>query len=368
MRLALVIVLLGLFGMAAGCHKPAAEPVLERAVEGDVEGYANALAELDHKIEQAQKLARERDNWIDHELVVSLLVQRARLTGRIEDWVAADQTLAVAFSRAPAGGGPVMTAIQLDLSLHRIERAEQRLLQAEAAAIQPDSHKAAIEVARGELLAQRGRLDDAREAYERAEKLKHDTANASRLALLATRKGDYEAALENFEIARAGLDTGRGAAWTLLHEGLVEWERERAQAALEKYDAAEQAFPGWWLVTEHRAEALASLGHTEQAEALYRGVIADTGHPEFMDALGELLLARGEEAEAQTWFDSAGREHERRLQLLPEAAGAHALDHMIRHAPTDPRTLALAREVARVAPNEDNLQRLAQVEARGKLE
>jgi hypothetical protein len=51
---------------------------------------------------------------------------------------------------------------------------------------------------------------------------------------------------------------------------------------------------------------------------------------------------------------------------LPEAAGAHALDHFLRHAPTDPRTLELAREVARVAPNEENLRRLAQAQGQPK--
>lgn len=344
---------------AIGCRKPVAEPAVARQVDG----YGEALAELDRKLEGARELARERDQWADHELVAKLLVERARLTGSIHDWVAADETLATAFARAPAGGGPVLTALELDISLHRLERAEQRLTQAVAAPIQPVAHQARVEIARGELAAQRGRLDEAREAFERAQKLQDDPANASRLALLAQRRGDAEAAIEGFQIARGGLDTGYGAAWTLLHEGLVEWDRERAQAALDKYEAAEAAFPNWWLVTEHRAEALAALGRTDEAETLYRQVIDQTGHPEFMDALGELLLARGDTLGAQDWFDKARREHERRLILLPEAAGAHALDHLIRHAPTDPRTLALAREVARVAPNEDNLRRLAQLES-----
>jgi tetratricopeptide (TPR) repeat protein len=357
-----MLVMLGMFGMTSGCRTPPAEPAVERQVEG----YTQTLVELDQKIDQARLLASERDDWLDYELVTKLLVERARLTGRIEDWAAADQTLAIAFERAPPGGGPVLTAVQLDLSLHRLERAEQRLRQAEAAVLQPRSHEAGIEVSRGELAAQRGRLDEARERYERAEQLDHDPANSSRLALLDLRRGDAEAALVGFQTARAGLSTGRGAAWTLLQEGLVEWDRERSAAALEKYEAAEQAFPGWWLVTEHRAEALAALGETEQAESLYRAVIEETGHPEFMDALGELLLARGQADEARSWFAKAGLEHDRRLALLPEAASAHAIDHWIRHAPTDPRTLALARELARVAPNEDNLRRLAEAEAVAK--
>lgn len=347
---------------AIGCRSSASEAVVERQVDG----YAQALEEIDRRVEDAQALARERDNWADHELVASLVVQRARLSGKIEDWARADETLDLAFTRAPAGGGPVLARLELDLSLHRVEQAEQRLKQAEAAPIQTLDHKVAVAVARGELAAQRGQLDAAREAFEHADRLREDPANASRLALLARRRGDHEAALVGFQTARAGVQDGRGAAWTFLQEGLVEWDRGQAEAALAKYEAAEQVFPGWWLVTEHRAEALAALGQTEQAEALYRSVIEQTGHPEFMDALGELLLARGDEAEARTWFTSAREEHERRLALLPDAAGAHALDHLIRHAPKEPRTLALAREVARLAPNEDNLARLAEAEAAAK--
>jgi tetratricopeptide (TPR) repeat protein len=361
--LPMVLVMLGMpIGGAIGCRSSSSDAVVERQVEG----YAQALAELDRRIEQAQLLARERDDWADYELVASLYEQRARLSGEIEDWVRADETLDLAFARAPKGGGPVLAALELDLSLHRLDQAAQRLVQAEAAPVQTLDHKVAVAIARGELAAQRGQLDVAQAAYEEAQRLRPDPANAGRLALLARRRGDSEAALAGFQAARAGLETGRGAAWTLLQEGLVEWDRERAEAALERYDAAEKAFPGWWLVTEHRAEALAALGQTERAEQLYRAVIQETGHPEFMDALGELLLARGDEAEARTWFTSARQEHERRLALLPEAAGAHAMDHLIRHAPTEPRTLALAREVARVAPNEDNLRRLAEAEAGAK--
>jgi tetratricopeptide (TPR) repeat protein len=354
--------MLVLIGGATGCRSSASEPVVERQVEG----YAQALAELDRRIADAQALATKRDDWADHELVASLLVQRARLSGAIEDWVRADETLELAFTRAPAGGGPVLARLELDLSLHRLEQAEQHLKQAESAPIQLLSHKVAVAIARGELAAQRGQLDAAREAFEHAQQLREDPANASRIALLARRRGDAEAALTGFQTARAGIEDGRGAAWTFLQEGLVEWDRERPLDALVKYDAAEQVFPGWWLVTEHRAEALVALGQMERAEELYRAVIEETGHPEFMDALGELLLARGAETEAETWFASARREHERRLLLLPEAAGAHALDHLIRHAPNEPRTLALAREVARIAPNEDNLRRLAEAEAAAK--
>jgi tetratricopeptide (TPR) repeat protein len=344
--------------------------------------YAGALLAVDHQLADARELVEGRGGWADHELVAQLLVRRARLTGAIEDWVAADRALDAGFAVAPEGGGPVFTRLELDLSLHRLDQARIRMAQIEAAPVRTTAMEIQLVTARGELAAQRGDLDAAREAFEHARELGADKAvTASRLALLAGRRGDHEAALVAFAGAQAEASAGQGAAWLLLQIGLLEWSRDRPEAALASYDAAEQAFPGWWLVTEHRAEALAALGRITEAESLYREVIEQTGHPEFMDALAEILSSQSgqpgqpgqsdhaRDAEAQTWIAAARREHERRLAALPQGAGAHALDHLIQFAPNEPRTLELARQVAELAPNEDNLRRLAELSlALGQVE
>ncbi|PRQ06461.1 tetratricopeptide repeat protein [Enhygromyxa salina] len=361
------VVLLAISGCERGAKPtPSAEAKPAVAVAAEQGTYAGALAAIDRQLADARELAAARDGWADHELVAQLLVRRARLTGSIDDWVAADQALTAGFAVAPAGGGPVLTRLELDLSLHRLAQAELRIAQVEAAPLQTGATKIQLETARGELAAQRGDLEAARRAFERARELGADPGvTAGRMALLARRRGEYDAALSSFEAsfeaARVEASEGQGAAWLLLQAGLVEWTRERPEAALRNYAAAEQAFPGWWLVAEHRAEALAALGRTAEAELLYRDVIERTGHPEFMDALAELLASSGHDDEAQTWIAAARREHERRLAALPEGAGAHALDHLIQFAPHEPRTLELARRVAQVAPNEDNLCRLAEL-------
>ena len=317
------------------------------AAEGP-RGYAGALTKLDGQLEQARLLAEQRGGWADHELVAQLAIRRARLTGSIDDWVTADRALDAAFALAPEGGGPLLTRLELDLSLHRLDAAEARIAQVEAAPLRTNAIELRLALARGDLEAQHGRLDRARLDFERAEQLGASaTVLAGRRALLAGRREQPERARSSLAQARAHARADQAIAWLLLQEGLVEWRRDRPQAALVRYEAAEDAFPGWWLVTEHRAEALAALGRRDEAESLYRQVVEQTGHPELMDALAQLLRRSGREDEAREWVAKARAEHERRLTLLPRAAGAHALDHLLRHAPDQPLTRQLARDLGR---------------------
>ena len=321
--------------------------------------YAAALETLDAELDVARARADELGGWSDHELVARLHRRRAQLSGAIEDWAAADRALDAAFSRAPEGGGPVFTRLELDLSLHRLDDAEARLAQAEAAPLRTGEQSIRLSLARGELAAQRGQLDGARVAYELAGRLgAAPEAVAAHLALLAQRRGEHTRARDLLDSARTSHDGPQRQAFLSLQRGLIEWSRGRAEAALDHYEQAEAAFSGWWLVTEHRAEALAALERRAEAEQLYRGVIEQTHNPEFMDALAELLRERDPEA-ARRWTLDAAAAHTHRVALLPRAAGAHALDHRIAHAAEDPQTLAAARTAAAEAPHEHNLARLA---------
>jgi tetratricopeptide (TPR) repeat protein len=315
-RLVLVLALLGhaLLGCGSSARTIAAD---EREQQ---RGFAAALAEVDRRLADAQALARERDRWPDHELVAQLYIERARLSGAVEDWAAASRTLETAFSLAPAGSGPILTRAELDLSLHQLERAEAALAQLDQAAILTGSDRLRATVARAELAAQRDRLDVAAQAYAEAVSLGAEPgAYAAQLALLDRKQGRFDEALAKLEQARSESRNDRGRAWAMLQAGLVEWERGRPEAALAHYDAAAQQFPGWWLIDEHRAEALTALGRAEEAEAIYLSVVERTNGPEFMDALAKLALARNDPERARAWTDAAARERARRQALLPSA-------------------------------------------------
>lgn len=319
--LALTLSLTWGLGAATACSCDPRDAAGDESAASPTETYTSALARIDRKLAEAERLADARDRWPDHELVAELRMQRARLSGSIDDWLAADQAMADAFSVAPEGGGPRLTQVRLDLALHRLAAAEAGIAALEGSAVPPDGR--ALALVRGDLAAQRGQLDAARAAFEAAiERGAEETEVGARIALLDRRAERYDRARDTL-LALAESRTGQARAWYLLQAGLVEWTRGQAAAALARYDEAAAAFPGWWLVREHRAEALAALGRTAEAEQIYRAVIEDTPNPAFMDALAELLAATGRAGEAETWVQRAEAAHARRVLLLPEAARAH---------------------------------------------
>jgi tetratricopeptide (TPR) repeat protein len=83
-----------------------------------------------------------------------------------------------------------------------------------------------------------------------------------------------------------------------LQRGVVDLSRGNYEKAREHYERAERAYSGHWMVQEHVAELLGAEGRHDEAEALYRGVIARVPRPDFLQALGELYLSTGKTAEA----------------------------------------------------------------------
>ncbi len=79
-----------------------------------------------------------------------------------------------------------------------------------------------------------------------------------------------------------------------------DWEEAEAH-----YDAAERLQPGDFGVREHIAELRGAQGKTAEAVALYTALIARTGRPELMQALGDLHAFARDDAAAKVWFDRA---------------------------------------------------------------
>jgi len=82
----------------------------------------------------------------------------------------------------------------------------------------------------------------------------------------------------------------RPFAWLELQRGLLDLVQTRYDAAAEHYRIADQAYPGYWLVDEHRAELLGAQGRYAEAETLYLQLIASLRRPELHQALGEMYL------------------------------------------------------------------------------
>lgn len=309
-----------------------------------VSGYAAALAALEQQRTALQaEAARYSDSWALPEQLVSLHLQLLQLTGDYRHYREAAAALAEAETRAgPAAAALCATQVALAFSQHRI---------AEAAAIHsrcnPSSDTAQARLAEigAAIPYYQGDYPAAFAAHRALLAGQPRIAVLARLAQLHFVSGHREEALALLDRAERSHhgDDAQLKAWLLLQRAIIELESGRWEDARAWLLAAERAFPGWWLIREHLAEIHALLGEDEAALREYAAVVEETGHPEFMDAMAELLQARGDEAGAQSWIAKARARHDERMALLPEASYGHGLDHFLQHG-KPAEALALARK------------------------
>ncbi len=331
----------------------AARPAVARS------GYLAALADLERQRNQLDaQAARYPDSWAVSEQRVLLHLQGLQLTGDYRQYRDAAAALAEAKSRAGAAAAALCaTEVALAFSQHRLDDAALKLVDctptSEAAQATLAEMSAALPFYRGDYPA-------AFAAHRALLAERPGIAVLARLAQLHFVSGHREEALALLDRAERSHHGGDAQlkAWLLLQRAIIElesgfWEDARAWLL-----AAERAFPGWWLIREHLAEIHALLGEDEAALREYAAVIEQTGHPEFMDALAELLRARGDEAGARAWIARARTRHEQRLALAPEASYGHGLEHFLQFG-TPAEALALARKNHALRPYGEAQMQLA---------
>lgn len=355
---ALLVLLMGLAAAAAyrwrlAAHEPpppalSAGPALGGLQQQGVpETYAQSVGALDEEIAfDRRRIADQPKSWSMHAQLAEALLARGRLTGRFDDLVAADRSLADAFAVAEPGSGPLMVQAYQAMAMHRLPQAEASLETIEGAALAPDqATRAEILGLRGDIAFYSGRIAEAADLYARADGSWPTSQTMFRLANLAAHTGDPDRALERLDIAERRL---RGPqpqfqGFLAMQRGLIALRRGDWDKAAAGFAAAERAFPGHWLVRQQQALVTALRGSPREAAAMFAAVARDSGSPEAMDALAGLARASGDFAAAKRWADRAGAEWRRRIALAPEAAYGHAVDHELAFG--DPKR-ALAYAIA----------------------
>lgn len=336
-------------------------PDVSDAPETMTSGWKQALTGLDAQLAKTRERAEASPtDWLILAQAAELHRQRARLSGDWDDYAAADELLAQAFTSAPDGAGPWMGKAALDFTLHRTDQVEESLARAEGKLILGDDERAAILVTRANLARQLGDADLALALATEAHELHPSMGSDLSLAQTAWKTGDFEGAEVLIDRAEGRYHAAKPEplAWLDLQRGLLDLDRGRLDDALAHYEAAADHLDGYWLIEEHIAEIDVLQGRPDDARPRYVVAIAASGDPELMAALGELELAVGDEAQGQRLLDEAGAVHRARLERYPEAASGHALDHVLTHGePTE--ALALARAEATRHPNGDALSNLA---------
>jgi len=231
-----------------------------------------------------------------------LQYQRASLTGNLDELSVADSTLDQAIEHLGRDGDLYFLKANIHFKVHRLADVEKDL-KASTDLLQSPVGRAL----KADLDFQQGRYEAARSGYEELIDEERTWDTLARLAYFNFKMGDFDRADHLYDEAVDELTAKemRHYAWVELQRGVVDLSRGNYEKAREHYQRAERAYSGHWLVQEYVAELLGAEGRNDEAEALYRGVIARVPRPDFLQALGELYISMGKTAEANDYLKRA---------------------------------------------------------------
>lgn len=357
--------------------------LLERAAEPVVSGrsaafdgwgpatYAAALERLDRDVARERaRVAASPGEWLPLEALAIALHARGQLTGSHDDLAAglalADQARAL----APDGSGPVLARAIVSLTMHRNADATAEIERMSDFAVPPDVvEQAELGAIRGDVALYAGRYGEALHHYQAADQIARSPGTLMRLSDWHRHWGEFDRArslLEEGLAKRADITPWMRASY-LLQIGAIDLQTGRWDDAQNRFEQADTAFPGWWLVQAHLGQMAAVKGDYERAEALYRAALQGAERPTVMDALAALYHAMGRTAEAEALERQTAAIWAARVQSHPDAYADHAFEAALRAGDTA-RAWELAALNYRSRPYGDGRIGLARAaEARGRL-
>lgn len=291
--------------------------------------YDEAMEMLGREIARGEaRVGANPTSWAAYESLAVALHARGQLAGSHRDLAAALEVADTARSFAPERSGPVLSRAVVAMSLHRSDVAASETARMEAFAMPPalPDRSEALAI-NGDVALFAGDYPRALSLYEQADALDSSFGTQVRIA-------DWHRHMGDFATARAmltdALDEGGATPWTraalLLQLGGIDLQSGDWEAAEARFQAADAAFPGWWLSRAHLGQMAATRGEFAAAEALYREAMEGVERPSVMEALAAVLheMDRGDEAallEAQA-ADLWGA----RVASHPAAYADHAFD------------------------------------------
>jgi len=328
---------------------------LSFTVSVKAEDYNSEINRLNQLVVGLQRTAFDKPNsWIHQERLAKVLLERARLSGKVQHYMEAQSVINHAFELAEGKGGPVLTRAAINFSMHRLPDIEADLVAAESAILVDKQTALRIVGLRADVLFNTGDYLKAKALYDQIEDAERSSISAVKLAFYYGSTADYSAAESWFEKAeeRAPRKAFQLQSWLKLQQGILDLGRGRWHDALEHYEQALVLFPGHWLVEEHIAEIELLLGNTESAESKYRDLIQRTDSPIFMEALAGILQSNDnvkDQDEADILLARANDEFQTTMEFAPELISGHALEFFLQ-AGNNALALSLAQDNYRLRP------------------
>ncbi|NNE08713.1 MAG: hypothetical protein HKN20_09145 [Gemmatimonadetes bacterium] len=305
--------------------------------------YETEVSRLDAEIAAIEeRLQTAPRSSLDHEKASIAFEERARLTGGFADYASAESLLVRAFELAPAGAGPFLTRATLHYTMHRFDEVEADLAIFETKLLLNTRERAAIAGLRGDVAMQAGDFSKAEAFYRESIRLRKDMKSLARLAMLRSRMEQWDEAELLYRQASLAYHGARAypKAWLLLQRARNARHRGDIESALSLCDAADRAFPGWWITDVERAEVLVARGDVREGMTLLRAATAERERPELERRLAALCRQLADEGASQD-YDRQARKHERRAAMIdlqwaavfPETVHAHGANgHAHGHA------------------------------------
>ena len=228
--------------------------------------------------------------------------QKASLTGSPRDMEQGGAAFDLALAGLPLSADLYLLHTAFNLKLHRLDAAKTDL---EKLAYLDGDPK--VQVLQADIAVQEGNYADAAASYLQIIAKNRLWDNLARLAYLQAKSGDFNDADRLYQEAEEELSAKdmRSYAWVELQRGYLALSQGRNQTAWAHYQRADQAYTGYWLTQEYRAEWLGAQRNYDAAVTLYKQLIACNRRPELYQALGDLYLYMGKPELARPWHDQA---------------------------------------------------------------
>ena len=302
--------------------------------------YQTELKQVNDRLNALQASLDDTSTaWTTRELLALTYLDRARLSGSIDDYRAADETIKQVFQQSSNQVGPYLTRATIHVALHRYKQAEDDLSKANNALIITDETQHKINGLLGDARLKTDLIGEAEILFKQLERNNPSMQSAARLAQLKLQLGDFAQADYWLDIAdeRIIARSAYHLAWLHLQRGIVDLEQSELAQALTHFNEANQKFPGYWLIEEHIAEVYTLTGRTQEAISLYRDIVERTQLPSMMAALANALEVLDDtelEQEINSWKSRSTSLFNAILVDYPELASGHAFVSLDASNPT----------------------------------
>ncbi len=295
--------------------------------------WADHVAAIDRAvIVHRFRAEREPSDWLSPSAEAANFLDRASMTGRWQDYAAAEAALALAQQRSVPATAPHALTARLALALHNNAGVEPALRAATAdlqfAQAQPQAEAATL---RGDAALYSGDWRGADRLYQSAWALAPSETIAFRRAFIVERTQSVDAAIAAWlGVAQSAHRPSRRLLSALsLRIAGVELARGSWQAAARWHARANRYLPGDWHVEARLAQDKALSGDLDGAITAMQQLAVRQNLPELWEALAHWQRAAGNVAAADAALARAAAGWLAFAEHYPLASAAHQAEHAL---------------------------------------